>query len=46
MINDDRLTINNDWIFFDDNRFDNDLIEIINSTFDNIIIHYSFNVFL
>ena len=35
--------INNE-IFVDDNRF-NDLIEITNSTFDNIMIRYSFNVF-
>ena len=34
----------NDKIFIDDNRF-NDLIEIINSTFDNIIIRYSFKIF-
>ena len=34
----------NDEIFADDNRF-NDLIEIINSTFNNIIIRYSFNIF-
>ena len=35
--------INNE-IFINDNRF-NDLIEIINSTFNNIIIRYLFNVF-
>ena len=35
----------NDKIFVDDNRF-NDLIEIINSTFDNIMIRYLFNVSL
>ena len=38
-----RLTID-DEIFIDDNRFD-DLIEIINLTFDNIIIRCLFNVF-
>ena len=34
----------NDEIFVNDNRF-NDLIEIISSTFNNIIIRYLFNVF-
>ena len=34
----------NDEIFVDDDRFD-DLIEIINLTFNNIIIRYLFNVF-
>ena len=32
-----------DEIFIDNNQFD-DLIEIINSTFDNIIIRYLFNI--
>ena len=32
-------------IFINDNRF-NDLIEIINLTFNNIMIRYLFNVFL
>ena len=45
MIIDDQLIINNDRLFVDDNRFDNDLIEITNSTFNNIIIRYLFNVF-
>ena len=35
----------NDKIFINDNRFD-DLIEIINSMFNNIIIRYLFNVSL
>ena len=35
---DDKISVN-------DNRFD-DLIEIIDLTFDNIMIRYSFNVFL
>ena len=39
MINDDRL-------FIDDNRFDDDLIEITNLTFDNLMIRYLFNIFL
>ena len=34
----------NDEIFINDNRFD-DLIEIINSMFNNIIIRYSFKIF-
>ena len=34
----------NDRIFANNNRF-NDLIEIINSTFNNIIIRYLFNAF-
>ena len=38
MIDDDRL-------FANDNRFNDDLIEIIDLTFDNIIIRYLFNVF-
>ena len=33
----------NDEIFVNNNRF-NDLIEIIDSTFNNIMIHYLFNV--
>ena len=32
-------------MFINDNRF-NDLIEIINSTFNNTITRYLFNVFL
>ena len=38
MINNNRLTI-------DDNRFGDDLIKITNSTFNNLIIRYSFNIF-
>ena len=38
--------IDDDRIFADDNRFDNDLIETINSMSDNIIIRYLFNVSL
>ena len=34
----------NDKIFVDNNQF-NDLIEIINLIFNNIIIRYSFNIF-
>ena len=33
----------NDEIFVNDNQF-NDLIEIISSTFNNIIIRYLFNI--
>ena len=46
IINGDRLTINDDRLFISNNRFNDDLIEIINSTFNNLIICYLFNVFL
>ena len=37
--------INGDRIFVDNNRFDDDLIEITDLIFNNTIIRYLFNVF-